>query len=256
MERQWSFRTFDECAEEAAKYETRKQFEKGSPKYYDYARRYGWLDEICVNMTVLRESWLKHRCLEIASHCESIQDFRTVAPSAYEKCWKKGWLEEATKHMEVTRSSRTLEECIADASKYKHRSEYKIGNCVSYSYAQQHGWLDEVCKNMERVGDAYWRMLYVYEFKDGAAYVGLTCNFTRRHWQHLNEEVDPVYKHIAKGHTEYELKKLSDYISKDEAAKMEDDYITKYRNEGWHMLNTRRGGGLGYPRRNMKKKKD
>ena len=107
---------------------------------------------------------------------------------------------------------------------------------------------------MECVGNVYWRMLYVYEFKDGSAYVGLTCNYTRRKWQHLNEEADPVYKHIAKGNTEYDLIELSDYIPKDDAAKLEDEYINKYRDAGWKMLNTRKGGSLGFARRNCKKK--
>ena len=254
MNRQWIFHTIDECSEAAQKYEYRNDFRKGAPTLYDYARRHGWLDEICKHMKRKYIKWTKIAALAEARKYEIIQDFREQSYLAYNACHQNGWIKEATQHMVPQHRSRTFEECQADAIKYKTRCEYKDGNYASYSCAQSHGWLDDVCKHMERVGDVYWRMVYVYEFKDGSAYVGLTCNYTRRKWQHLNEEADPVYKHIAKGNTEYDLIELSGYIPKDDAAKMEDDYITKYRNEGWHMLNTRRGGSLGYPRRMMKKK--
>ena len=249
-----NFYTIDECYEEAAKYSYRKAFEKGSPKHYDYARRHGWLDDVCHGMIPKRQSWPKQKCIEVASELGSLKEFRELFASAYNKCWKNGWLDEVTGHLQPGRISRTLEECKEIASQYNYRSDFKEAHFAVYGYCQQHGWLDEVCKDMDRVGNVYWRMLYVYEFKDGSAYVGLTCNYTRRKWQHLNEEADAVYRHIASGHTEYDLIELSDYIPKDEAARLEDEYINKYRDAGWKMLNTRKGGGLGYARRNHKKK--
>ena len=248
-----NFFTIDECIEEASKYDYRKAFEKGSPKHYDYARRHGWLDEVCADMEPKRQSWPKAKCIETASLFETIQEWRTAFPSAYEKCHRKGWLEEVTSHMKQTKRSRTKDECQLVASNYKTRMEFKNAEYACYFYAQSHGWLDEICAHMERVGDVYWRMIYVYEFADNHAYVGLTCDFKRRDWQHLNEKEDPVCRHLQKC-SEYKLIKITDYIPKEEAAKLEDDYIVQYRNNGWKMLNTRRGGGLGFPRKQQKKR--
>ena len=51
-----------------------------------------------------------------------------------------------------------------------------------------------------------------------------------------------------------EYKELTDWLDADTAAKVEDDYIKKYKADGWKMLNRMKGGSLGDP--GSRKRKD
>lgn len=44
------FYTLEKCKEEALKYQTRKDFMLGSPKFYDAAHRFKWIDLCCEHM--------------------------------------------------------------------------------------------------------------------------------------------------------------------------------------------------------------
>lgn len=44
------FYTLEKCKEEALKYQTRKDFMSGSPKFYDAAHRFKWIDLCCEHM--------------------------------------------------------------------------------------------------------------------------------------------------------------------------------------------------------------
>lgn len=86
---------------------------------------------------------------------------------------------------------------------------------------------------------------------DGYAYVGLTDDVKRRKYEHLHKlsqrKISPVFRHIKETGLSYEYKELTDWLDADTAAKVEDEYIRKYKAEGWEMLNRMKGGGLGDP---------
>ncbi|MBQ8712990.1 MAG: hypothetical protein IJ551_09285 [Prevotella sp.] len=93
------------------------------------------------------------------------------------------------------------------------------------------------------------RLVYVYTFADGYAYVGLTDDVKRRRNEHLHKythkKLSPVLRHSRETGQSYEYKELTGWLDAATAAKVEDDYIKKYKADGWKMLNRMRGGGLG-----------
>jgi hypothetical protein len=99
------------------------------------------------------------------------------------------------------------------------------------------------------------RCIYVYEFSDNYAYIGLTYNLDKRNIAHItnynymkiNEDVkkSSVFEHITKTKLTPILKQLTDYIEVEEAIKMEEYYVEKYKSEGWNILNKIKTGSIG-----------
>lgn len=87
------------------------------------------------------------------------------------------------------------------------------------------------------------RCIYVYEFTNNFAYIGLTNNIKKRHSQHLYK--GPVYEHIKKYKLTPNLIILTDYIEMNISAIKEDEYIEQYKSNGFNLLNKRKGGNLG-----------
>ncbi len=137
--------------------------------------------------------WTKERCAkELAKYTRKL-DAKRGSPSAYNPAYHNGWLEEIAPQLQ-SKTYWTKEKCFEEVKKhgYKTKKEFHEGSPGCYSYAQKHGLIDELCKNMEVLGSYNLRKIYVFEFEDGFAYVGLTCNTKKRLWQHLNEKDSPV----------------------------------------------------------------
>jgi predicted GIY-YIG superfamily endonuclease len=90
-----------------------------------------------------------------------------------------------------------------------------------------------------------FRCVYVYEFSDNSAYIGLTYNLEKRNISRKTQIYDGVTKHISETDLIPELKQLSDYIPTNEASLLENKYIKIYRDNGWKILNKTKGGELG-----------
>jgi predicted GIY-YIG superfamily endonuclease len=95
---------------------------------------------------------------------------------------------------------------------------------------------------MQRLGHRYLRSVYVFEFKDGCAYVGLTKNLESRKNEHLKR--NKIISEKAKK-TDYEFKELSKYVSLEKAVKIESEQIEYYKKSGWTLLNKAQAGSLG-----------
>lgn len=139
--------------------------------------------------------------------------------------------------------------CHVIALGYKTRAAFQKGNPGAYQRAHIKGWLDDICSHMEVAGNLKRRLIYVYTFADGYAYVGLTDDVKRRKNEHLhkyvNKKISPVYQHHHDTGASYEYKELTGWLDADTAAKMEDEYIKQYKADGWKMLNRVKGGALG-----------
>lgn len=140
------------------------------------------------------------------------------------------------------------QEIIDEAKKYKTRSGWKRGNLRHYqeTLKRRRHIIAACTAHMERPVGPYsedGHQAYVYEFADKSAYVGITCNWNRRHESHL--ETGPVARKIAQG-VSYTLKRLETKLSPDEACKKEDEYTLKYVADGWVNLSTAKWrGALG-----------
>lgn len=243
----------NQCRQEALKYETPTQFFNSCPVAYAVAAKKGWLPEICANMKRVKQPngyWTKDRVFEIVALCDDFAEFRNKYPSARGAAQRNGWMDEV-RTMLAHKTYWSFELCKEEVRKhgYKSRKDFNEGSPGCYGYAQKHGFLDELCKEMEPIGHYNKRKIYVYEFEDGYAYVGLAGNPKKRKYEHTTQMVSPVMQHIEQTHAKYEYKMLSGWLTKEEAAKFEDEMINKYAADGWKMLNKKKGGALGSARK-------
>jgi len=242
--------TKEKCQELALQCETRTSFHKKHPTGYNTSNKNGWLDEICSHMIELKKPndyWTKELCEKKALKYNTKKDFRKYCSSAYRASLYNNWLY-VFSHMIPQHKPKgywTKKRCQEEALKYKSKTEFKNNRSSAYSIAYNNGWLNDICSHMEIIGNRYTRCIYVYEFKNNYAYVGLTYNLRKRNNSHLSKADSPVYQHIKNICKDYELIQLTDYIPVIEAQKLEENYVIKYKENGWNMLNKATPGSIG-----------
>ena len=138
----------------------------------------------------------------------------------------------------------TKEKCHEEALKYSSRKEFGDKSSHPYTISLNNNWMDDICSHMKIIGNLHKRCIYVYEFSDNHAYIGLTYNFDIRHKEHLECERSIVRKHT-ETNSSYELKQLTKYIDVDKAKLLEGKYVEKYKKSGWLILNKIKTGGIG-----------
>lgn len=157
--------TFEKCKEEALKYNTKIDFNKGCSWGYAVAKQRGWLDVITSHMIKYKHVtpilWTKERCQEEALKYLNRYEFRIKSSKAYAACVRNKWLNDVCYHMNVPYSSQfrwTKEKCQAIALKYLHRKDFHDENRNAYYSAMHNGWLDEICKHMKylKLPNGYW----------------------------------------------------------------------------------------------------
>jgi hypothetical protein len=192
--------------------------------------------------------WTKERCANEALKYKTKKDFKYSSKSAYFYATKNLWLEEICSHMiEIKKPNNywTKERCAIEALKYETKKDFKINAKNIYQAAQKNKWLDDICGHMKVIGSKYKRCIYVYEFSDNSAYIGLTYNIKIRQIDRNNNQNDSVTKHITESELHPEFKQLTEYIDVEEAIKLEGYYVEKYKSEGWNILNKAKTGSIG-----------
>ena len=141
----------------------------------------------------------------------------------------------------------TKESAHQEALKYGTRNEFKRGNQSAYQAAWKNKWLDDITTHMIPVGNLHRRMIYAYEFPDNSVYVGLTFNRDTRDKSHtdVNNIYSPVARHRQNTGLIPKYIEISEYIDAQQAQNLENCTIEKYKQEGWTILNTSKGGSLG-----------
>jgi predicted GIY-YIG superfamily endonuclease len=94
----------ERCAEEAKKFLSRAEFERGCPGAYNASLNGGWIDEVCLHMKPLRISWTKEMCAAVALKYETRGQFASLDGPAYQAAWKNGWLDQVCSHMRPVRA--------------------------------------------------------------------------------------------------------------------------------------------------------
>jgi predicted GIY-YIG superfamily endonuclease len=192
--------------------------------------------------------WTFDKCKEEASKYTTRTIFQKNSTIAYRSSVKNGWLNECCSHMIVKKKPNgyyTKERCKEEALKYKNKKTFSEKSKGAYNASYKKKWIDEICSHMKPQGSRYKRCIYVYEFSDNHAYVGLTYDIEKRHKQHIEDTNSYVYKHKLKTGLEPTIKQLTEYIDKEEASKLEGVYKQQYINNGWNILNKAKTGGLG-----------
>lgn len=94
--RKW---TYENVAEVARQFETRREFRSEANQAYSAAHRYGWLNRVCEHMTSERRDWTLEECQEIARRYNCKSAFMLSENAAYQSAYRKGWLDRICDHM-------------------------------------------------------------------------------------------------------------------------------------------------------------
>jgi len=243
--------TFEKVKEEALKYKTRKEFRLNSPKAYDAAVRNKWIEELCKHMIRLHKPnnyWTFEKVKEEALKHKTKGEFEKNASGAYDVALKNEWINKICSHMissQKPTSYWTFEKVKEEALKHNSRTEFCEKSGSAYNKAALNNWLDIICKHMKTFGDYYKRLIYVFEFSDNYAYIGLTCDIERRIEEHKREKKSQVYKHKLKTNLEPKCIILTDYINVKLAQKLEEYWKNHYKENGWIILNIAKTGSIG-----------
>jgi len=243
--------TIKRCKLAATKYSSRSEFRRKDSTAYEVLRKMGILDLVCKNMPRLIKPngyWTLARCKKTASHYSSRSEFQKKDGVAYNVIRKMGMLDLVCKDMPRLHKPTgywTLEKCIEAATCYSYRGEFQEKRPDAYAAAQRLKILDIVCRDMRLRGNLYKRAIYAFEFSDSHAYIGLTCDLDRRYQSHMCGR-SPVFNYIKEyPNLSFEFKKLSEYVDKQTAVKLEAQAIKDYRKRGYTLLNQAKPGGLG-----------
>jgi len=122
------------------------------------------------------------------------------------------------------------------------KTEFTIRFSGAYNKSLKMGWHEELCEHMSNNGNRYNRCVYAYEFEGGAIYIGLTYNLDVRKYKHRVDRRSSIYRYLAKNNHKFIVKQLTDYIDKEEAAKLESKIIKEYQESKVNIINRKRGG--------------
>lgn len=144
-------------AKEAAKYDTKKEFELGSPGAYSSALKNKWIEQICNHMPKRERLpngfWDEfHKVKTEALKYETREEFKRKSAGAYRAAVKYKWLPLVCSHMAyLTRRSGYWNDknlVHREALKYSSKFEFQKGSSSAYGSAKRNGWLKDVCKHM------------------------------------------------------------------------------------------------------------
>ena len=141
----------------------------------------------------------------------------------------------------------TEEVLLASAKKYRTRKDWKIAEpkCVYAAWMNGKEFYRRCCAHMVAASNPYNTpySIYVFEFADNHAYVGLSFQPELRKLGHLKG--GPVFDHL-KLCQQYEYRILQIDIKGPLAAgEAERKWIKQYQSTKWKMLNSAQGGATG-----------
>lgn len=239
--RQWDYNS---CMAAALTCKTRTEFYARFHSAYMYARRHGFLDEICAHMTTKKASYgywkNKDTLLEHLSQCDNAHEFYKRYKRGYYASKENGWFEEITaplKDQRFIKNYWTPEKLSEVAANYQRRTEFAKYCGAGFAMCQRAGLLDEVCQHMTSEVVNSRRTCYAFEFPDQHVYIGISADIERRKHDHLTRKGSKVHDYIMETGNEPELIILNDCLSLEEANLCENEYLSQYKKNGWTLLN-------------------
>lgn len=255
-------KTDEELAAIASQYDSYKEFCHKEESTYHIIMQRGLRDKLCAHMK--RDHFSRgtdEELATVAAKYDNLVLFKKEQPQVYSVIHQRGLYHKLTAHMKRGKKGRYSDEELARiAAGFSSMKEFYTNKKGAFLAICRRGLIEKLCGHMERLGSAFRRKIYVFTFSDGYAYVGLAKNPQVRRREHLSghSKSSPILPHIKETGATYEFSVLTDWLDKDIAGKVEDDYIKQYAADGWKMLNRARGGALGslvalYTDRNIKK---
>ena len=191
-----------------------------------------------------KDGWSKEKIIAAAKKFNYRSEWKK--DKSYQAAQNRGLLfdKEISGHLSNARLSRrkySKKSVIASAQKFKFKSKWKKAHDGEYQAAVKYGWHKEATKHMGLMGSKYYRCLYTIKIKNKKViYVGLTYDYDQRIYNHLRSKRFKKYRI-----KDLVIKKVSNYIHKNKAAKLEEQLIKQYINKGYNLLNIKEAGGLG-----------
>ena len=137
------FWDYENCKQEALKYNRRVDLLRKSKGAYESARLNGWLDEICTHMVSFNKWTHKENCKQEALKYNRRSEFRILSNGAYSSAKKNKWLDEICPHMVCGKTKWFHENTLLESKKYNTRSKFRKGSCGAYHSALKNGWIEE-----------------------------------------------------------------------------------------------------------------
>jgi hypothetical protein len=158
--------TLERCKASAKPHSNPYAWQKAEGSAYNAARKNGWFEECCANMTDSKKPngyWTLERCKASAKPHPNKKAWEKAEISAYNAARKNGWLEICCVNMkELIKPSGywTLERCKASASPHSNVKAWLIADKAAYQAAQKNGWLPECCADMQELikPAGYWTL--------------------------------------------------------------------------------------------------
>lgn len=195
------------------------------------------------------KKWTYLACKEAALIYKTRGEFNKNSPTAYNVARKNKWFDDICSHMISPKKPMkywAYENCKEEALKYNTKKDFRQYSSSAYQTSKRRKFLKDICQHMVPLGNIKEKIVYVYEFSDNHAYIGITCNSNKRHSEHITDIKSPIYKHIYKTNLIPIKKILSNgYINYIEAQKLEAFYVNEYKNNKWIILNKKKTGALG-----------
>jgi hypothetical protein len=243
--------TYNDCYDEAKKYDSRWNFKLNSRGAYNAARKNKWLDDY--TWFQKRESKYTYEiCKELASKYKSRVEFQKACSGAYSQAARKGWIDDF--QFEESKIKWNKELILSECNKYKTKTNLFNNNEHAYhAYIRfkRKGLIsdDEINweKRIKSQGDEneHIHCVYVYDFGDNTAYVGRTMDPHKRdkqhrrpHHSHGKDSIGSVLKYsIESGLDIPNMKLLESDLTLQESCRQEDFWCNEYRKKGYKMLN-------------------
>lgn len=249
--------TYDACYEEARKYETKSAFSKNCASAYGKALEKGWINDYTWFKEINHKPYTYEEVYQIALNYKYKIDFSKEKPGAYQTANKKGWMKtfdwflDGNERASNARRKWNYDTCYEESKKYKTRGQFQDAKNGAYQVARENGWLKEYYWLKDKRFDIFVGKIdsvYSYEFTEfNSVYIGRTLikQQKTRDYQHIfyKDTVSDFAKE--KNVPVPPMKILEIDLTLDEGCQKEEEWVERYKLEGWNILNKVKAGSIG-----------
>lgn len=153
---------YEKCKEEASKYNTRTEFERGCEAAYNYARKNGWMDEFIPALQKPNGYWKdRDNIINAYNSCKDYTEFRTKYDQAYYWALKFGILEELGHKTQNKKNTWSNKEAVYNvAMKCNSKSEFIKRFKGAYNASIRNGYYSELMVDVfgKHTKRGYWKV--------------------------------------------------------------------------------------------------
>lgn len=243
----WKYYSDTELISEAQKYKSIRDIAVNKSSLLKNIKKRGLLAKLKIPQGYKKTPsgyWTEKRIMDIASDYSTLHEFRKKEPKAYSAASRLGLSKKLRSILDAYTPVGywTKKRVLKEAKKYKRRVDFWKNSGAAYNVAKNNKYLDEACNHMRKIGNKKVRALYVFEFGNNSAYVGLTYDYEQRYSSHMTKTKKIIRATESFGH---EFIMYNEWMDVDKASREEKKLIKLYKRRGWKLLNSTSGGETG-----------